>query len=314
MRSVVEAGLSRCLAWLRRRRAAAFWSHRHLGSREEWAFWLAVPEVMRWVNSKVSGKPEIWPLSWFQFSLPSDVVPVRYALSLGCGPGNLEREVIRLETARQITGIDVSPASLDLARRLAREAGFSQRIHYHRASALHWLRQRESVRDIDLIFFHGSLHHFEDLEAIVQACAERLEGGNPGLLYADEYIGPSRDEWGPGAIGHAAALFERVPNEFRQAKQLKPPVAFQDPTEMIRSSEILGVLRSRFEFLEFKPYYGNVVMPLISGIKPEGLEHAEIRRILDEAMQLEDYLADRGLIDPMYAIIVARPRRAPLTP
>ena len=263
---------------------------------------------MRWVNLKVSGNVDIWPVPWFLFSLAPEVVPVDYALSLGCGPGNLEREVIRLDAARRITGVDISDKSLEIAEGLAKDAGFSDRIVYRTSSALEWLREGETVLDIDLVFFHGSLHHMEPLEALLDLCGRRLLRGSPGLLFVDEYIGPSREEWGPGDIEVASNLFERIPERCRCVPYLVPPIACDDPSEMIRSSEILPLLRERFELLEYRPYFGNVLMPLVSGIKASALDDPGVRLTLREAMKIEDDLARSGELEPLHAVVVAKPK------
>lgn len=303
---------SRILSWLRRRhwrRTAAFWGKRHDRGGEDAAFWLADARVMQWVNRKVSGQPGIWPLSWFLLGLPEGQTPVRHAVSIGCGPGNLEREVLRHQVAVHVTGVDISPVSLEMARRLAHEAGYASRITYVLSDAETWLRGRPGLQGsvADLIFFHSSLHHVASLETVLGLCAEKLRHGEPGLLYLDEYIGPSRDEWQLGHLGYAASLYDRVPMELRRFRTLRPPVAYQDPTEMIRSSEIMEVVRDHFEVLKYKPYFGNVVMPLISGIRPSGLEDPRLNDLLMQAMQLEDYLVGQGLLEPMHAVIVGRP-------
>ncbi len=51
-------------------------------------------------------------------------------------------------------------------------------------------------------------------------------------------------------------------------------------------------------------------MPLVSGIRPEGLEDPEVRRVVDQAMQLEDYLISQELLKPVHAVFVARPEVA----
>jgi len=302
------------LSWFRRwtrsqrlHQAAEFWGQHHQADCQDHAFWLADERIMHWVNRKISGQPQIWPLSWFLLSLEEHLVPVPHALSIGCGPGNLEREVMRHQSAQRITGIDVSRSSLDLAERCAREAGYSQEITYVLSDAESWLRTRIQERSLDLVFFHASLHHIESLESVLELCAQKLCHGTPGLLYLDEYIGPSRDEWTPGHLGYSTALFERVPVEFRQSSTLVPPVAFEDPTEMIRSSEIISVLKSYFQVVEYKPYFGNVVMPLVSGIRPSGLDDPRVEAIVTEAMELEDFLISQQMIDPMYAVIIGRP-------
>ncbi len=292
------------LEWIR---TARFWGRQHRGQSQEYAFWLGIDQVMHWVNRKVSGQDSIWPLSWFLLSLPKDQVPVRHALSIGCGTGSVEREVIRLESALHVTGIDISKASLTMAGKFAQEAGYSDKITYRLSDAQTWLSNRDKTAVLDLILFHASLHHVKRLETVLGLCAEALRQGKPGLLYVDEYIGPSRHEWSQGDLGHAAALFQNVPLALRQTKTLRPPVAYKDPTEMVRSSEIERALESTFEVVEYKPYYGNVVMPLVSGIRPSGLADRRVQAVLTEAMQLEDYLIERGLLKPMHAVFVGRP-------
>ncbi len=128
--------------WVRRRRhllAGRFWGKQHSGLTATHAFWLGVDEVMAWVNLKVSGQPQIWPLSWFLMSLPADQLPVQDALSIGCGEGSLEREVLRHKAAHRVTGIDVSPKSLELASGAAEKAGYADRLEYRCSDARNWL-------------------------------------------------------------------------------------------------------------------------------------------------------------------------------
>jgi len=126
---------ARIQRWIQRwefNRVARFWRERHASQCHEYAFWLAIDRIVHWMNCKVSGHPQIWPLSWF---LLSHHLPVQHALSIGCGPGNLEREVIRHGAAAHVTGVDISPSSLEVAERLAREAGYADRITYRLSDA-----------------------------------------------------------------------------------------------------------------------------------------------------------------------------------
>jgi hypothetical protein len=82
----------------------------------------------------------------------------------------------------------------------------------------------------------------------------------------------------------------------------------EDPTEMIRSDEIEPIVRERLEIVEWMPYYGNVLNPLICSIRSSALEEPEVVTVLDEAMRLEDYLIERNLLRPLYSACVARRR------
>lgn len=294
-------------------RSGAYWDRHNLAPPEDVRYWLAVPEIRRSVNRRLTGKPDVLYITEFVETLEE---PAERVLSVGCGAGELERGVAGHGAARFIDGVDVSEASLLEAGRLAADAGFGDRIQYHRIDAARWLRE-QGESSYGLIFFHGSLHHIEALEEVLSLSARALRGASPGLLYVDEYIGPSRDEWTAEDLGFAAGLFARVPEEHRRTPAVWPPIATEDPTEMIRSSAIPAIIRQHFDVLDYQPYYGNVLLPLVSAIRGSSLEHPEVSAILREAIELEGYLADRGLLRPLYAAFVARPKvggREGLTP
>ncbi|MFB3903405.1 MAG: hypothetical protein ACE15E_08125 [Acidobacteriota bacterium] len=77
---------------------------------------------------------------------------------------------------------------------------------------------------------------------------------------------------------------------------------------MIRSDQIPAVLQIYFDVLEYKPYFGNVVMPLVSGIPKRSIADPSVSRLIARAMDVEDFLIAKGLIDPMYAVFVGTPK------
>lgn len=285
-------------------RAAAYWDTHNLAPSEDVRYWLAVPEIRRAVNQRLTGNPHLLYITRFVESLGE---PVERVLSVGCGAGELERGVVEHGAAATVDGVDVSEASLREAERLAAEWGFADRIEYHCIDAARWLRSR-GQGSYGLIFFHGSLHHIEALEDVLSLSAEALRGAAPGLLYVDEYVGPSRNEWTAEDLGYAVGLFSRVPEQHRRTPAVWPPIAMEDPTEMIRSSAIEPVLRDHFEVLDHQPYYGNILLPLVSAIRGSSLEDPEVAVLLREAIDLEAYLAERGLLKPLYAVFVGRPK------
>ncbi|MEM7481751.1 MAG: class I SAM-dependent methyltransferase [Acidobacteriota bacterium] len=253
--------------------------------------------VRREVNRQLTGDPDQLFIARFLERLSA---PAERALSVGCGTGELERGVANLGAARQVEGVDVSAASLAEARRQAEVEGLADRVTYHQASAGDWLG-RCAPGSYGLIFFHGSLHHIEDLEVVLAGAARALAGASPGLLYVDEYVGPSRDEWRDEHLAAARRLFERIPKRLRRTPAVWPPIAMEDPTEMVRSSEIPELLRERFEVLEEHPYGGPALLPLVSAIRGSALEHPEVAPVLREALTADPALS-------FYSIFVARPR------
>ena len=284
--------------------SGAYWDTRNLATSGDVRYWLAVPEIRQAVNRRLTGKPDTLYITEFVEGLRA---PVERVLSVGCGAGELERGVAGHGAAHWIDGVDVSDVSLREAQRLAVEQGFGDRIGYHRVDAARWLRA-QGAGSYGLIFFHGSLHHIENLEEVLTLAADALRGASPGLLYVDEYVGPSRDEWTTADLGFAAGLFGLVPPEHRRTPAVWPPIAMEDPTEMIRSSAIDRILREQFELLDYQPYYGNILLPLVSAIRGSSLEHPAVAPILREAVDLEGYLGERGLLRTLYAVYVGRVR------
>lgn len=88
------------------------------------------------------------------------------------------------------------------------------------------------------------------------------------------------------------------------------PLAMEDPTEMIRSDEIERVVRERLEIVEWVPYYGNVLNPLVCSIRADALEEPAVAAVLEKAMRLEDELIESRHIQSLYAACVARRRGA----
>ncbi len=139
-------------------------------------------------------------------------------------------------------------------------------------------------------------------------CRRLLAGGSPGLLYVDEFVGPSRDEWGAEDLGFAAGLFCEIPAEDRRTPHVWPPIAIEDPTEMIRSSEIPAVIEQFFEIETRLPYYGNVLMPLVNAIRASRLGEPSSRSTIRAGLALEEHLATAGILKkPLYCVFVGRP-------
>ena len=290
------------------RRAAEYWDTHNLSAPDDVLYWLAVPRVRAAVNARLTGDPDVLYITRFLAALDKSPPP-RQALSVGCGAGELDRGVALEGGVRRVDGIDVSAASLAVARELAARAGLARRVRNHRVDAASWLGGRRRRR-YDLIFCHGSLHHVEDLETVLGGAAAALGGGRPGLLYVDEYVGPSRDEWQDEHLRPAAELFARVPPPFRRTPEVWPPLAIDDPTEMIRSSQIPAAIRRSFELDDYRPYYGNVLAPLVCALRASALGEPEVAAVLDEAIAREEALAAEKQIAPLYALFVGRPKRS----
>jgi ubiquinone/menaquinone biosynthesis C-methylase UbiE len=257
---------------------------------------MAHPLVRRYINRSIGGDEEPWPLDWFQQRYPGQTFS--RALSIGCGSGALERDLVRRGIVRHIEAFDASPLSIDLARTMAAEEGFSDLISYSVADFNAVSLQPSSF---DLICFHQSLHHVQLLEQLLFQVRRALRPN--GMLYLDEFIGPSRTFWNDQTLRWYRALYHLFPRNVRYFDDFAMPVQEEDPSEAIRSSEILSRLVIGFTVEEFRGYGGNILAMLFPDLVVESLTDEQVRTMIIAEQELI-----KGGAAPFHAVIVARPK------
>ncbi len=264
--------------------------------------WLSEPRVRQVVNAAVTDFPHEWPLDCFRRLYASE--PFKNALSVGCGEGALERDVRRKNIARRITGTDLSRSALATARKAAARERLA-RIRYRRADFNTFKLPR---RRYDIVFFHQSMHHVEGLEHCLAEVHKALKSG--GLLYLDEYVGPSRDDWNEELLTAANEVFAKLPAKARKSETLPLPVESRDPSEAIRSAEIVPLVRASFEVLHQRDYGGNVLALAYPSIAWGTMDEDEKNEVLDLLIGEEQRLLAAGA-PSFYTVLLARKALAP---
>ena len=257
--------------------------------------WMAHPLVREYINQSVSGPAGGWPLDWFQATYPQQFQRV---LSIGCGTGALERDLLRRGVAKSVVAFDASDESLAIARQSAATEGFAEQVTYFNAD---FNSVRLPKRAYDLICFHQSLHHVANLEQLMRQVSRAIAPG--GLLYLEEFVGPSRDDWNEYRIRWYRALYEFFPRTIRYFDAFAMPVQEEDPSEAIRSSEILSTLCVGFRIEHFRGYGGNLLALLFPDLLVERLEDDLVRTII----RAEQALIAAG--DPHFHAVITLRRK-----
>ncbi len=277
--------------------ARDFWDAGAPGEPED-RYWGAQPLVRRAINRRVTGDPNRWPMEWFADKYVPAALPL--GLSVGCGTGLLERDVFVKGICERVEGVDFSPEAITEARRAAEEAGLARRLDY-RVEDINAIRLPRQAYDI--VFFHGSLHHIRNVERVLEEVQAALKPG--GLLFLDEYMGPSRSEWREAEWGFARSAFDALPEELKNRPELAIPLPMDDPSESVRSSAILPAARRLFATLEDRPYGGNILWFVFPC-----LDIARLREDRTDALSrliaLEDHLLDKRWVESYFRVIVAR--------
>lgn len=81
-----------------------------------------------------------------------------------------------------------------------------------------------------------------------------------------------------------------------------------DPSEAVRSAEIVPLLRQHFDILEYKPLGGTILQFLLADIAGNFQQDETGARLLEMLFAIEDALIDAGHIESDFAYIVAAPK------
>jgi SAM-dependent methyltransferase len=271
-----------------------YWSDLRL--HDEWdAMWMGHPRVRAWINRRVSGDPAMWPIGCLRQVVP-ERLPLPRVLSVGCGVGNLERSLLELGFATEILGVDESAEAVAEAASRAAAAGFADRVEYRVEDARDTLARPERW---DAVFFHASLHHFDRIGELLARVREALKP--KGIVYVDEYIGPSRDEWSLPRLVRLTLEYWRLPRESRRARLVRAPISAEDPTEALQSSRIPAEVAARFRVLERRDYGGNLLFVIYPNLRRPG---EPFESAVSTLMRREDELAGKG-VPGYFSVIVA---------
>ncbi|MBN2475439.1 MAG: class I SAM-dependent methyltransferase [Pirellulales bacterium] len=292
---------------------------KHWGKQGEWQVgrglhWTEHAAVQERINRKVSGDPRKNPFVFLIDFLQQRGVslPVERCLTLGCGAGRLERGLHNHGFCRQHDAYDIADKSIEQARKAAKDENLSH-IHYDVVD----LNQIALPADTyDVVFGVMSVHHFTNLEHIFDEVRRSLKPG--GLFFLNEFVGPTKFQWTDRQLDVMNALLKILPERYRMGKKrnlktqiVRPTVAEMDaidPSEAIRSGEILDVLSSRFRIVQKRDYGGTLLHLLLEGIafnfdqaRPEDV------RILGMLFEVEDALLETGELPSDFTVVVAEP-------
>src|SRR5216684_3779584 len=133
--------------------------------------WMAIPRVRLYLNQRIAGGGQpLWPIELLELFLRGRTFD--RGLSIGCGSGQLERQLIERGFCRSIDALDGSVVSLVIARREAKRVHVEDRIHYFAADFNSPALPKSRY---DIVFFHQSAHHIGKLEKLFRALTRSLK-------------------------------------------------------------------------------------------------------------------------------------------
>ncbi len=275
--------------------------------------WTASGVVRRYLHTLISGKPDCdWPTFLESRYFPSQV---ETALVLGSGSGWLERGLAERGKFRRIVAGDFASETIEKARETATDRNLTS-IEYRVLD----LEHEELGGPYDAIFAHDVLHHITNLEGLYARIHGALAPG--GKFFFQEYVGPNRFQYSNERMDVVNRYLRLLPDELRfhpfwkivlrQKSRVDPDkLAAEDPTEAVRSEEVLPLARRFFRAEAEYPYGGGLLNPLlyelIVNFDENDESHNSLLQILCDA---EDRLIRAGLIEPDFWIFAGSRKTA----
>jgi SAM-dependent methyltransferase len=231
-------------------------------------------------------------------------------LTLGCGAGRRERELVNAGVCRTFHGIDISENAIAAARDLAKEQDLP--LTYEVAD-LNFVELPEKA--FDLVLAQTALHHVLFLERVAEQIWRSLK--SDGYLWIHDFIGETQGQYDPKRLSIMNRILAILPEKFRQNKingqliaEIKRPEPGRlgSPFESIRSGEIIPVFQRWFTIewqMEFDAFLRLVMPP---GTRAAYLENEDTKVLFEVLMLLDRLCIEEEIVQPVGGQYLMRPR------
>lgn len=231
-------------------------------------------------------------------------------LSIGCGEITAP-EMMLMKTGyfKNFEVMDIAEGLLKKQDNLAKKQGLAN-ITYTAQD----LNKLELPSDAyDLIWAVGTVHHIEELENFFDQVNDALKEG--GILVMREYVGPNRLQLSDKQLAYVNEILSFLPDKYKTGtdgavKSIENRVDMEeliklDPSEAVRSEDILPLLKDKLEILHYADTGGTLLMPLLNGIASNFERDAEGDAMLKMAIYIEKLLIAQGELPSDYMFCIA---------
>lgn len=268
---------------------------------DQLAFWQS-PVARAAINRRVTGDSTLAPESYLA-TRHGPAVPAAHALSLRAGDAHLEVALVEAGPCERVTGLDTDEGRVESANGKVPE-GLRERIGFQLGDLAEW----KPTEPTGAVLVRNMLHRQKDLEGILDRVYAILAPG--GLVFVDEFVGPSRFQWTDAQLEAINRLLRCLPDELlldlsaddqRRKRSVDRPhpegYAAANPHGAVRSDEVLACLDERFERVEVHLYGGALYHQFFTRIMGNFANRPELVSLV---MEVDAMLTDAGVLSSDY--------------
>lgn len=264
--------------------------------------WWIIPKVRERWNLLITGDPKIEYEEYMMTNFLQNSKELRM-LSLGSGVCSHELKLAKYPNFSSITCIDINEVPFNSARKRAQQQNLNN-IEF-KIQSLYDYEFPEN--QFDIVFFHASLHHFKNIENLINHKIKRTLK-REGKLIINEYVGPNRLQFPKHQIDAVNQAIQILPKKYKKRFKLNIyknkiygsgiiRMILADPSECIESANIIPAIKRKYYTTLYEaPYGGNILANALKDLAHHFIElNDEKEQILQNLFEFEDeYIKNRS--------------------
>jgi len=230
-------------------------------------------------------------------------------LLLGCNESDYPPERVFMETDLfdEFEVMDIAAGLLKKQQQKMKNLGIKGISYIYQD-----LNKVKLKKNYDLIWALGTIHHIKNLEGLFFEINKALT--KKGIFCIREYIGPNRIQFRPWQLIMVNLILYLLPKrlkiqydgslKIRQKQVDKRALIAHDPSEAIRSKDIVPLMRKYFTVLHYAKTGGTLLHPLLSNIASNFEGNKQGETALRVLIYLERTLISKGIIPSDYCFSI----------
>jgi SAM-dependent methyltransferase len=304
-------------ASLHNARVSEFWGQQFARMRADNSCWINNHIVAAHLYRLISGGSSKHWLAWLLEDYFRDLPPFKRSLSVCCGDASHELMLHNSKKVEFVRGFDISEGAIHQA---------NEKFSAANAPRDAYLFEVRDVNNLDidgryeLVLSTGALHHVSNLEGLLDRVRTVMDPD--GYFVLVEFVGPNRFQWTPQQCDLINGALAQLDTHYLKEGirlTLGPPAVEEimriDPSEAVRSEDILPLVRQRFH-VEYESNFNGTIMHMLYPLLNQQLTN-EGERDFDSVVRLllyfEDVLIKSGQLPSDFVFMICRSLSRPRT-
>jgi ubiquinone/menaquinone biosynthesis C-methylase UbiE len=291
-------------------RVSDFWDEQFARIRADSSCWINNHLVATHLYRLISGGSSKHWLVWLLEDYFCNLSLFKRSLSICCGDGSHELVLHNSKRVGFVRGFDISEGAIHQANERFKAANAPREAYLFEVRDANNLDIDDNY---DLVLSSGALHHVSNLEGLLDKVQTVLHPD--GYFVLVEFVGPNRFQWTPqqcDLINGALAQLDSHYLKDDTRPTLGPPAVEEmiriDPSEAVRSEDILPLVRQRFDVEYESNFNGTIMHMMYPLLNPELTNRGDrdFESVVRLLLYFEDVLIKSQLLPSDFVFMICR--------